>query len=215
MRTGTERELHGGPALEESELIERAKRGDVSAYEALVRAHQELAVRTAYVVAGADDAHDAVQEAFVKAYRALPRFRDGSPFRPWLLRIVANEAINRRRAGRRDVLLSLRLAERAAPERAEGRPAGDAAPSPERTALEHERRRELLAAVSSLAPPDRLVIAYRYWFDLSESEMAAALGVARGTVKSRLARALARLRARLEDAGGPGASRAWLESVDG
>jgi RNA polymerase sigma-70 factor (ECF subfamily) len=64
-------------------------------------------------------------------------------------------------------------------------------------ALAEERRRELLTAVNTLKPEDRLVIAYRYWFDLSEAEMASALGCARGTVKSRLARAMARLRDRL------------------
>src|SRR4029077_10773432 len=83
---------------EDSELVERARRGDEDAYEELVRAYQGIAFRTAYVIAGsASDAEEAAQEAFVKAYRALGRFRPGSPFRPWLLQIVANEARNRRR----------------------------------------------------------------------------------------------------------------------
>ena len=88
----------------EEELVERAKRGDDDAYEELVRAYQGIAFRTAYLVAGnAADAEDAAQEGFVKAHRALGRFRRGAPFRPWLLQIVANEARNRRRsAGRRD-----------------------------------------------------------------------------------------------------------------
>jgi RNA polymerase sigma-70 factor, ECF subfamily len=176
----------GGRPLEEADLVDRARRGDVGAYEELVRKYQDLAVRTAYVIAGGADAHDAAQEAFVKAYRALSRFRAGAAFRPWLLRIVANEAINRRRAARRQVNLALRAAE--------SRPGGDAAPSPEGAALERERREELVQAMSRLKPEDRLVIAYRYWFDLSEQEMAQALGVARGTVKSRLSRAVGRLR---------------------
>jgi RNA polymerase sigma-70 factor, ECF subfamily len=176
----------GGRPLEEVDLVDRARRGDVGAYEELVRKYQDLAVRTAYVIAGGADAHDAAQEAFVKAYRALSRFRAGAAFRPWLLRIVANEAINRRRAARRQVNLALRAAE--------SRPGGDAAPSPEGAALERERREELVQAMSRLKPEDRLVIAYRYWFDLSEQEMAQALGVARGTVKSRLSRAVGRLR---------------------
>ena len=75
------------------------------AYEELVRRYQDVAVRTAHVIAPAADADDAAQEAFVKAWIALPRFRHGSPFRPWLLQIVANEARNRRRsAGRREGL---------------------------------------------------------------------------------------------------------------
>jgi RNA polymerase sigma factor (sigma-70 family) len=184
----------GGRPLEDEELVDRARQGDAGAYEELVRKYQDLAMRTAYVVAGGSEARDAVQEAFVKAYYALGRFRAGASFRPWLLRIVANEAINRRRTARRQVNLALRAAD--------SRPHGDAAPSPEGAALERERREELVQAMSKLKPGDRLVIAYRYWFDLSEEEMARALGVPRGTVKSRLSRALARLRGTLtEDAG--------------
>src|SRR5690349_15216550 len=82
----------------DAELIERARRGDVMAYEALVRAHQDVALRTASLFAPDGEADDAVQDALVKAYRALGRFRAGSPFRPWLLQIVANEARNRRRS---------------------------------------------------------------------------------------------------------------------
>lgn len=177
----------GGRPLEEEELVERARNGDVTAYEQLVRMYQDLAARTAYVITGgAADAQDATQEAFVKAYYSLGRFRAGAPFRPWLLRIVANEAINRRRSARRQAGLALRAAE--------GRSQDDAVPSPEGAALAQDDRRRLVAAMTCLRPKDRLVIAYRYWFDLSEAEMADALGCARGTVKSRLARALARLR---------------------
>ena len=85
--------------LEEQELVERARSGDVGAYEQLVRRYQDLAVRVAHVVGGsAAEAQDAAQEAFVKAFAALGRFRAGAPFRPWLLRIVSNEAITRARA---------------------------------------------------------------------------------------------------------------------
>lgn len=157
------------------------------AYEELVLRYQDVAVRTACVVGGsADDAEDVAQEAFVKAYAALGRFRSGSPFRPWLLRIVANEARNRRRsAGRR-----ARLAVRAA----EDRPSSDAAPSPEVAVLAHETQRMLLEAVNGLRDEDREVIGARYFLELSESETAEALGIPRGTVKSRLSRALGRLR---------------------
>src|SRR6266496_2575903 len=83
----------------ESQLVERARNGDETAYEELVRAHQGIAFRIAYLVAGnSAEAEDAAQEGFVKAYRALGRFRRGAPFRPWLLQIVANEARNRRRS---------------------------------------------------------------------------------------------------------------------
>ena len=82
------------------------------AYEELVRRYRDVAVRTATIVGGADDAEDAAQEAFVKAYAALGRFRAGSPFRPWLLRIVANEARNRRRSAGRRASLAVRAAKR-------------------------------------------------------------------------------------------------------
>lgn len=155
----------------------------------MVRRYQEIAARAAYLISGnASEAEDAAQEAFIKAYQALPSFRPGAPFRPWLLRIVANEARNRRRAeGRRAGLLA----------RAAARPADHADPSPELLALAGEQHRVLLRAVLRLREVDRLVIAYRYFLDLSEAEMAAQLNCRRGTIKSRLSRALARLRGEL------------------
>jgi RNA polymerase sigma-70 factor (ECF subfamily) len=140
------------------------------------------------VIAG-PDAEDAAQEAFVKAFRALNRFRAGSPFRPWLLRIVANEARNHRRGATRRAGLALRLADRpAAVER-----------SPEEAVLGALARAELVAAVSGLPERDRLTLAYRYFVGLSEAEMAVAMSCRPGTVKSRLARALTRLRQALPD----------------
>jgi RNA polymerase sigma factor (sigma-70 family) len=173
--------------LDDAELVERAKRGDLRAWETIVRGYQGLAFRTAYLLSGsAADAEEAVQDGFVKAYRALGRFRRGSPLRPWLLRIVSNEARNRRRsAGRRDAL-ALRVAVADRP--------GDAVPSPEAALLGAETRARLLHAVNGLSEEHRLTIACRYFLELSEEETAAALGVRRGTVKSRLARALARPR---------------------
>jgi RNA polymerase sigma factor (sigma-70 family) len=177
----------GRPPKDEGELLASAKRGDAAAYEDLVRTHQAIAFRVAYLVTGNEaDAQEAAQDAFVKAYRALGRFRLGSPFRPWLCRIVANEARNRRRAARRGEALILRAKADAA--------SGDAAPSPEAVLVSAERRGELLAALNRLGEKHRLVIAHRYLLQLSEEETAAALGVRRGTVKSRLSRALARLR---------------------
>jgi RNA polymerase sigma factor (sigma-70 family) len=176
-----------GRPLPESELVERAKQGDEAAYGDLVQAYQGIAFRTAYLIAGnAADAEDAAQEGFVKAWSALHRFRPGSPFRPWILQIVANEARNRRRAAGRRAHLTLRTVA--------ATPSGEAAPSPEANAIGAEQREELLAAVNELREEDRLVIACRYFLELSEEETAAALGWRRGTVKSRLSRALGRLR---------------------
>ena len=151
--------------------------------------HQAIAFRVALVAAGdRGDAEEAVQDGFVKAHRALGRFREGAPFRPWLLRIVANEARNRRRSAGRRVGLALRVAAAAS---------GDAAPSPEAAALSHARREELLAALTTLDERDRDVLVHRFLLDLGEEETAAALGVRRGTVKSRTSRALERMRAAL------------------
>jgi RNA polymerase sigma-70 factor, ECF subfamily len=170
-------------------LVERACRGDPAAFEELVLAYQSLAFRTAFMISGdAADAEEAAQDGFVKAHRALGRFRRGEPFRPWLLAIVANEARNRRRTRGRRAALALRAA--AEP----GAPGGD----PEKAALAAERRQRLLAAVERLRDDDRDVLACRYFLELSEEETAAALGLARGTVKSRTHRALSRLQGELE-----------------
>jgi RNA polymerase sigma-70 factor (ECF subfamily) len=155
-----------------------------------VHAYQGIALRTAYLIAGnAADAEEAAQDGFLKAHRALWRFRPGAPFKPWLLRIVANEARNRRRSAGRQAALALQAAGEAA--------SGDAAPSPEAALLGEERREELVSALNRLSEADRETIALRYFIDLSEAEMAAALGVRPGTVKSRLSRALQRLRVEL------------------
>jgi RNA polymerase sigma factor (sigma-70 family) len=180
-----------GRPLDELELVERAKKGDTGAYEVLVRTYQGVAQRTAYVITGdAGDAEDAAQSAFIKAYYALGRFRSDAPFRPWLLKIVANEARNRRRSAGRRESLRLRLEE--------DRPREDAAPSPEAAVLAGEPRRVLVDALNSLKEGERRVIALRYFLDLSEKEMAAVMGVSKGTVKSRLSRAMKKLRAELE-----------------
>jgi RNA polymerase sigma-70 factor (ECF subfamily) len=176
-----------GRPLEEHALIERARRGDEEAYAEIVHAYQGIAFRTAYLLTGsAADAEDAAQDAFVKAWRALGRFRTGAPFKPWLLRIVANEAHNRRRSTGRRANLALRAAAQ--------EPSGGAAPSPEAAMLDAETRERLLAAVNALPDDQRTVVTLRYFVGLSEEETAEALDVARGTVKSRTARALERLR---------------------
>jgi RNA polymerase sigma factor (sigma-70 family) len=176
----------------EAALVARAKRGELDAYEEIVKMHGTVAFRTAWLITGsAADAEEAAQDGFVKAQRALGRFREGAPFRPWLLAIVSNEARNRVRAAGRRSALALRVAE-------ERRP-GDAVPSPEAALLDSERRDELLAALERLSDNDRRAIACRYFLELSEEETAAVLDCARGTVKSRLSRALERLRGELTE----------------
>lgn len=182
-----------GRHLTDEALVEQARAGASDAYEALVRRYQELAFRTAYVITGdAADAEEVAQDALTKAYYALGGFRAGSSFRPWILQIVANEARNRRKASWRRAQLALRAAADQAPDRVE--------PSPEGEALAGEQRAALLAALDALRDDDRRVIACRYFLDLSEVEMAIVLNCARGTVKSRLSRALGRLRGLLTGA---------------
>jgi RNA polymerase sigma-70 factor (ECF subfamily) len=182
-----------GRPLEDRELVARARDGDADAYGALVARHQRAAFRAAWlIVRDPGEAEDAVQEAFVKAWRAMPRFRPDAPFRPWILRIASNEARNRIRSTRRRDALALREAAASS---------GDAAPSPETAALARDDAEALAHALERLPERDRLVIGYRWLLDLSESETAEVLGVRPGTVKSRLSRALVRLRAALaEDA---------------
>ena len=129
-----------------------------------------------------------VQEAMVKAYRSLDRFREGAPFRPWLLRIVANETHN----------LTRTTARRGARERAADSlslPLRDRGPdNPEEYLAQSESRKALVSALSQLPEGMRRVVTCRYLLDLNESETATVLNLPRGTVKSRLNRSLARLK---------------------
>jgi RNA polymerase sigma-70 factor (ECF subfamily) len=179
-----------GRPLDDADLVRRAREGDIGAYEKLVERYQEPAHRVAYVICGPADARDVTQEAFVKAWRALDRFRLDAPFRPWLLRIVANEARNARRGSGRRGRLALRVSD--------DRLSMGAAPSVEEAVIGAERRRRLLEALESLPERDRDVISCRFLVGMSEAETAAALGCRPGTVKSRLSRALGRLRIALQ-----------------
>ena len=175
----------------EDQLVEHARRGDQAAFEELVHRHQTIAFRTAVMLTGsAADAEEAAQDAFVKAWAALPRFRRGAPFRPWLLAIVANEARTRRRAAGRREAWTLRAAH--------AEPAPVAGGDPAAAVAVRERSAELRAALAILDERDRTVLGLRYLLDLSEREMAAVLGCRQGTVKSRLSRALGRLREEVE-----------------
>jgi len=176
---------------EEIRLIAEAKSGDQRAYAKLLARHQALAFRAAYLITGsAAEAEDATQDACMKAWLALARFRPEAPFRPWLVQIAVNEARNRRRAAGRRAGLALRLN----PSFSEP----DSVPSAESEALAGEERAHLAAAVARLRDDDQLIIAARFFLGLSEAETAIALGLRPGTAKSRLSRALGRLQQQLE-----------------
>jgi RNA polymerase sigma-70 factor (ECF subfamily) len=107
------------------------------------------------------------------------------------MRIVVNEALNRKRTGSRQEGLALRMTQ--------SRPSGGVAPSPEVAVLDAEVSQGVIAALNQISERDRLVVALRYFFELSEAEMAQVLECPVGTVKSRLSRALARLKEALPD----------------
>ena len=144
-------------------VLARVRAGDRDAYAELVRRYAPVALRTAALLGAGPDAEDVVQEAFVKAYSALGRFREGAAFRPWLLQIVTNETRNlHRSAGRR---------------------------------------------AARLSEVHRQVVVCRYLLDLDEADTATVLALPRGTVKSRLHRALRELSselARLDSVSGSG-----------
>ena len=181
------RAAHDGEAA----LVARAAAGDHEAYAELVRPHERVAYRVAVAITGwSPDAQEAVQNAHVKAYRSLRRFRPGAAFKPWLLRIVVNEAHNVRRTERRHERLNAR-----APEHHDS-----AAPSPEAEVVAREEVATVLQALARLAEADRLALALRYFAELSDAEAATLAGTSPGAYRVRLLRARRRLEALLEDA---------------
>lgn len=186
----------GGIEATEDRLGERARAGDAEAFGELVTRHRPAAIRVAAVVLGtAEGAEDVVQQATERAWRALAGFQPDRPFGPWFLRIVANCARNDRRSRGRRAQLSVRATAR---DRA-------VVATPEDAVIADEDRRRVIEAMNRLSRADRLVIALRHFEGMSELDMAATLGCLVGTVKSRLSRSMARLRATLESAEVPDA----------
>ena len=173
--------------VDEQDLIARAQRGEVQAYEQLVQQYEQIAFRVAYLITHEEhEAADAAQDAFLRAYRSLHSFKLGQPLRPWLLRIVTNTALNRILAAQRRDRMNERYTRQVMIEN------GDL--SIEGLAVKREQQQRLIAAVSQLSPDQEALIALRYFLELPEAEVAAALNIPRGTVKSRLHRTLAKLR---------------------
>lgn len=183
----------------EPELILLARQGDAAAWEALVAAHQEAVFRLAYLfLADADEAADAAQDTFLRAYDALARFDIARPLRPWLLSIAANLARNRRRAAGRYLAALKRLVGAEPPH----------SPGVEARGDRRMDAQALWQAVRRLSSDDQQVIYLRFFLDLTTEEAAESLGVAAGTVKSRLHRALARLRSLIQS-DFPGLEEGW------
>jgi RNA polymerase sigma factor (sigma-70 family) len=175
-----------GGSIDDADAVARSRDGDLDAYAVLVARYTLRAHRAAWLLGAGEDADDVVQEAFVKAFRALPKFRAGERFAPWLLSIVANEAKNLLRSRHRRNALTLRLLAL--------EPDAATPDTPFDEAVAGERRARLLAAVNALPDRERQALICRYFLDLSEAETAQVLRWPLGSVKSRTSRALGRLR---------------------
>jgi RNA polymerase sigma-70 factor (ECF subfamily) len=171
--------------VDESTLVRHAANGDAAAWEPLVLAHQEAVFRLSYLLLGdPDEAEDLAQETFLRAWKYLQRFDPARPLRPWLLSIASNLASNRRRSAGRYVSALMRAFRNE--------------PAPATSIEEHSAQQleagHLWKAVQNLSMPDQQIIYLRYFLALSVAETAQALNIPEGTIKSRLSRALERLR---------------------
>lgn len=169
---------------DETGLVIAARRGDARAFTTLVRRHERSLHATACAILGVGwDASDAVQETLATAWARLPRLREPAAFGAWLTRILVNRCTSTLRSRRKEVLI-------ADPD------------EPRQTAYDiagPETALELAAAVGSLDPLHREVVALRYFRDMKVDQIAEVLGCPAGTVKSRLSRAIAQLGAILGD----------------
>lgn len=178
--------------MDESALIQLAAQQDEQAWETLMRTHQQAVFRLAYLFTGdADEAEDVTQETFIRAFHFIDHFDRSRSFRTWVLSIAANLARNRLRGWRR-YLAALQGLARREPGLALRQPPVPAAA---------EDAQEVWRSVRKLSPEDQQAIYLRYFLELTEEETSTVLGIPPGTVKSRLHRALGRLRARLEQEG--------------
>lgn len=170
--------------MEEKDLISRAARGDADAFRRLVETYQTPAYRLAARMCGPDGADDVTQEAFLAAWRGLPEFRGDCRFSTWLYRLVNNAAIDylRREKRHRDTgdVDDLELP--------------DGGPSPQELAEQSDTRAAVRRGLDRLSPEHRQVLLLRYMQELDYGEIAAALDVSEGTVKSRINRAKSKLR---------------------
>lgn len=170
--------------MEEKDLISRAARDDADAFRQLVETYQTPAYRLAARMCGPDGAEDVTQEAFLAAWRGLPQFRGDCRFSTWLYRLVSNAAIDclRREKKHRDTgdVDDLELP--------------DGGPSPQEQAERSDTRDAVRRALDRLSPEHRQVLLLRFMQELDYGEIARALNVSEGTVKSRINRAKSKLR---------------------
>jgi RNA polymerase sigma-70 factor (ECF subfamily) len=181
--------------IDEAALLEQCRQGDVAAFEPLVEKYRERVWRLAYHhLRDSEEARDVAQEAFVRAWQALPSFRGQSAFYTWLFRIAMNVAMDRarQRASRGRALGTERV-----PEEDWERVMVDQAPSPEQRAARAEQRARIRQALATLPEHHRTIIMLSDLEGLSYREIAEVLDIPMGTVMSRLHHARKRLRAAL------------------
>jgi RNA polymerase sigma-70 factor (ECF subfamily) len=178
--------------LTDTELIEAVREGDLRALEALMRRHNRVLYRTARAILGDDaEAEDAVQEAYLRAYRAFCGFRGEAKLSTWLVRIVANEALMRRR--RRARTAAVVPMDAAAPSEEWNALMSDR-PGPEQDASRAEMRRIIEARIDALPESYRAVFVLRALEELTVEETASVLEIPEATVRTRFFRARALLR---------------------
>lgn len=186
-------------AEEEAYLVLRARRGDAGAFETLMLAHQHYAYNLALRGLGdAQEAEDLTQEAFLRAWKSLPKFRGQARFATWLYRIVVNLCYQRLPKLRREMqaLPADELLERDAQEGGASFPVPQQA-DPARAAQLHETMRYLHSQIEALPESYRMIVLLRYVLELEYAEIAEVLDIPIGTVKTALHRSRARLQASL------------------
>ena len=194
MNRDPERISTAGPT--DDELITASRRGDQAAFAEIVRRYQRAVYRVAYALTrNTSDADDLAQETFVRAWGAIGRFEIGQPLYPWLARICTNQAYSLFRTRKRRPETPLEpLLEAGRQWGVEDDPAEHSARS--------ERETKLRACFDQLAPEHQAVLALRAMRDLSYDEIAQTLNVPVGTVMSRLSRARADLKRRMQEGSG-------------
>ena len=184
-------------ALSDAQLIERIQAGDTRGLESLMRRHNQVLYRTARAILRDDtEAEDAVQDAYIQAFRSLDSFRGESSVRTWLVRITANEALMRLRRLRRNAEVIPIDHEHG--EALMSQVADVNEPGPERTALNGEVRRMIERRIDALPDLYRAVFVMRAVQELTVEETAEALGLPEATVRTRFFRARALMRSALE-----------------
>ena len=179
--------------MDEKQAIQQLKNGDIRGLEFLVECHQVKAVRTAYLITrDISMAEDIVQDAFIRAYRAIRGFDSTRPFEPWFMRSVVNASVKMMQRSARQVQVGDEADESVLAELALR------AESIESQVESIEFHNQIWDAMQKLSPRQRAVIVQRYFLEMSEKEMAEQAGSAVGTVKWMLNAARERLRGLLE-----------------